>query len=104
MIWAFIIILLVLALAAETVLLVRATRRLLQFDAVFQMIVEPMQEYSIVLRKLSSGEGLLHDHPEVMEFHRANLFLLTQMDAAIRAVREEHPEKKRAKFPRPEAE
>ncbi len=103
MAWIFVAIL-ALALAAETFLLVRASRRLLQFDEIFQMIIEPMQEYSNALRKIASAEGLLHDHPEVVEFHRANMNLLAHIDAAVRAVREERPEKKkREQLPRPEA-
>lgn len=103
MIWALVAFLF-LTLVSTCFLLYRATTRLLQFDTIFQMVIEPMQEYSIALRKLSSGEGLLHDHPEVMEFHKANVNLLYQIDAAVRAIREERPEKKkRGQLPRPEA-
>ena len=103
MVW-IIIAFLVIALGVSVYLLWRATVRLLQFDTIFQMIIEPMQEYAQVLRKLTSGEGLLHDHPEVLEFHKANVNLLRQIDAAVKAVREERPEeKKRRQLPRPEA-
>lgn len=102
MAWALVITLFV-ALCGSVFLLWRATSRLLQFDSIFQMIIEPMHEYSNVLRKLTSGEGVLHDHPEVMQFHKANVGLLRSIDAAIQAVKLERPEKKkRDKLPRPE--
>lgn len=101
MVW-ILVAFLVLALVTTAFLLYRATSRLFQFDTIFQMIIDPMQEYAVVLRKLTSGEGLLHDHPEVMEFHKANINLLRQVDAAVKAIREERPEKKRKQLPRPE--
>jgi hypothetical protein len=86
-----------------TLLLIRAGKRLLQFDMIFQMIVEPMQEYSDTLKKLTTGEGLLQDNPEVMQFHRTNVNLLKQIEASLEAVRQEHPRKIKEKLPRPES-
>lgn len=88
---------------AATLLVVRAGKRLLQFDTIFQMIVEPMQEYSDTLKKLTTGEGLLQDNPEVMQFHRTNVNLLKQIEASLEAVRQEHPRKIKEKLPRPES-
>ncbi len=102
MLWGLTIIFAVWA-GAATFLLVRASKRLLQFDSIFRMIVEPMQIYADELKKITTAEGLLHDHPEVLQFHRTNMNLLTQIDAALAAVRQEHPKKKRDKLPRPES-
>lgn len=85
-------------------LLVRASKRLLEFDELLGTIVGPMQEYSNALRKLTSSEGLLHDHPEVVSFHRANVELLRLIDENISAIKAGRPiVKKEENLPRPEA-
>jgi cell fate (sporulation/competence/biofilm development) regulator YlbF (YheA/YmcA/DUF963 family) len=91
-------------LTVAVLLLVRASRRMLDFDELFQQILTPMQEYSAELKKISTAEGLLHDHPEVLAFHRANMRMLQKMDAAIKIIQEAKPQKKKEKLPRPEAE
>ena len=87
----------------STLLLVRAARRVLQFDELFETITDPMQLYADTLRRITQAEGLLHDHPEVMAFHKANMTLLLQMDDALESIKRGRPEKKRPKnLPRPE--
>ena len=88
----------------STFLLVRAARRVLQFDAVFQTIIDPMQLYADTLRRITTAEGLLHDHPEVLAFHKANMELLFQIDRALEAVKQGRPqqEKRPKHLPRPE--
>jgi len=103
MVWALVVIL-ALLLTTSIFFLVKALRRMLDFDELFQQILEPMQEYSVELKKISTAEGLLHDHPEVLAFHRANMRMLQKMDAAIKIIQEAKPQKKKEKLPRPEAE
>jgi hypothetical protein len=78
-------------LVAVSVLLLRATTRLLQFDEVLGAIVSPMENYAEKLRKIGKAEGLLHDHPEVVAFHRANMEMLAALEGAIVAVKEGQP-------------
>jgi hypothetical protein len=84
MIWA-VLGLLTLWASLTTVLLVRATRRLLQFDDIFGEIVGSLTGYADDLRKMSSG-GVLLDHPEVTKFHNRNLKTLKALDAAVKKV------------------
>ncbi len=90
-------------LCGAVTLLVRASKRLLEFDELLRVMVDPMQEYADALRKLVSSEGLLHDHPEVVAFHRANLELMRLLDENISAIKAGRPTKKEENLPRPEA-
>lgn len=103
MAWVLVVVFAML-LTVETLLLIRASRRMLDFDELFQQILQPMQEYSAELKKISTAEGILHDHPEVLAFHRANMAMLQKMDASIKIIQEAKPQKKKEKLPRPEAE
>lgn len=99
----FFAVLFALLFSGSTFLLVRATRRLLEFDRLFEAIVDPMQAYADTLRRITTAEGILHDHPEVIAFHKANMEILFHMDRAIASIRSGRPEKKRPKnLPRPE--
>lgn len=94
---AILFVLLSLVLSA---LLIRAAKRLLEFDSVLTLIVDPMEEYGNFLRKITQAEGMLHDHPEVMAFHRANMEMLKKIDNAVAVVKRPRPQKK--ELPRPE--
>lgn len=101
--WILCGVLLLLLIAVGWALL-RAAKRLLEFDSIFQMIVEPMEEHSEVMKKIVSAEGLLHDHPEVLAFHKANVELIKKIEFAVISVRESRPPKqKNEELPRPEA-
>lgn len=91
MVWALVIFL-TLMLGGTSFLLWRATSRLLEFDELLRTIVDPMQEYAEELRKIATAEGILHDHPEVIAFHRANMKMLRSIDAAIVSLRETQPQ------------
>lgn len=100
----FLTIVFALAAIGEGFLLVRASKRLLQFDELFNLILEPMRSYSDVLRRVTKSEGILHDHPEVLDFHRANMELLQRIDQAVISIQEARPKKKKKEeLPRPEA-
>lgn len=73
-------------------LLVRATKRLLQFDEFFQSILIPMQEYRDGLRRIATAEGILHDHPEVIAFHRANMQMLQVIEKTLETIKQGKPE------------
>ncbi len=88
---------------AAVYLLVRASKRLLEFDSLFQVTVGPMQEYADELRRIATSEGLLNDHPDVIKFHQANIRLMQMMDENIAAIKAGRPQKKEEKLPRPEA-
>lgn len=88
---------------ATSFLLLKALRRLFDFDDLYQQILEPMHEYSMELKKIVSSDGLLHDHPEVLAFHRANMRMLQKMDESIKTIQEAKPQKQKEKLPRPEA-
>ena len=87
----FLFILFLLLSVTLGLLLVRATRRLLQFDELLQIIIDPMRDYQAELEKIATAEGLLTDHPEVIAFHRANMTMLAKIDAAITLLKEEGP-------------
>lgn len=78
----------------STFLLIRASKRLLQFDSLLQSIVDPLYEYRNELARIATAEGLLHDHPEVLAFHRANMVMLERIEAAIKSVKEGRPQEK----------
>lgn len=84
--WVFVFVL-ALLLVVSLLLLRRATARLFEFDEIFRIIVDPMDEYAAVLRRLASAEGLLHDHPEVVAFHRANMKMLLSIESAVASVK-----------------
>lgn len=84
-------------------LLYRATQKLFEFDNIFQRIIDPMKLYREELNKIATAEGLLHDHPEVIAFHRANARMLQNIEAAIAEVIQTRPTKKdKVKGRRPE--
>jgi hypothetical protein len=93
MLWFIIFVLLVISVA-EGYLLLRAGRRLLEFDELMEVIFDPMQEYQAELEKITSAEGLLTDHPEVVAFHRANVIMLARINSAITSIGETRPQKK----------
>lgn len=78
-------------------LLLRATRRLLEFDELFRVIIDPMQEYQDELSKIAKAEGLLTDHPEVIAFHRANVIMLAKIESALKTLKEGRPEQTEVK-------
>lgn len=78
-------------------LLLRAARRLLEFDELLRIIIDPMQEYQAELAKIATAEGLLTDHPEVVAFHRANVVMLAKINAAITSVKEARPQEPEVK-------
>lgn len=90
MAWVLVVFLL-LIVGALVFLLIRATRRLFEYDELLKFIVGPMQDYAHTLRKIATTEGLLLDNPEVLEFHRANLELLAKIDSAITSIHEARP-------------
>jgi hypothetical protein len=91
MVWIFTAFLL-LVVCALSFLCWRLTTRLFEFDELLRSIIDPMHDYAEELRKIASAEGLLHDHPEVLAFHRANMQMLARIDAAITSIREVQPQ------------
>lgn len=96
MLYAFIVFLL-LIIGGLSFLLVRASRRLLQFDEVFEHIVPVLEDYGGELKRTLSA-GLLEDHPEVVAFHKLNVFALSKIDAITEMARAMRP-KKQPKLP-----
>lgn len=85
-------------------LLVRAARRLLQFDSIWTQIMPVLFEYGEDLRKMVSAD-LLVDNPEVLAFHRRNLRTLGELDAITRSVSSVAAKRdKKAALPRPDME
>ena len=88
-------------------LLYRASRALLQFDSLFQGIVETLEGYSDDLTKMSSADiaGVLADHPEVAAFHMRNMRARADVRAHLEEVRKSRPSRRKAPtLPRPDAE
>ena len=85
------------------VLLVRAARRLLEFDSIWQQIMPVLFEYSEDLRKMLSLD-LLTDNPEVVAFHKRNMRTLNELDNITKAVRSVAPQRSRTPLPRPDVE
>lgn len=81
---------LVLALAVETFVLVRFAKRLLQFDAIFDGIAPVLSGHADELRKTVSS-GLLEDHPEVVAFHQMNVKTLQAIESVIDSVKATRP-------------
>lgn len=89
---------------ASVLLLVRASRRLLQFDSIWQQIMPVLFGYSEDLRRMVSTD-LLVDNPEVVAFHKRNVRLLLELDEITRAVQATAPPKeKKSRLPRPDME
>jgi hypothetical protein len=91
MVWVFLAVVFVWA-GLATWAAVRASKRLLQYDELLGLIIDPMQEYRDELSRIATAEGLLHDHPEVVAFHRANMKMLSKIEAAVSSVRENRPQ------------
>lgn len=89
--------------AALAMLLVRAARRLLEFDEIWQRIMPVLFEYAEDLRKLLSLD-LLTDNPEVVEFHRRNMRALRELDEVTKSVRAVAPPRGDQPLPRPDVE
>jgi hypothetical protein len=96
-----------LSVAADGVLaalLVRAARRLLEFDAVWQQIMPVLFGYAEDLRKMLSLD-LLTDNPEVIAFHKRNVRALTELDEVVKSVRGVAPPRASDQpLPRPDVE
>jgi hypothetical protein len=90
MVWVFTV-LLFLIVCALSFICWRLVIRLFEFDELLRSIIDPMNDYAEELRKVASAEGLLHDHPEVLAFHRANMQMLARIDAAIASIKEVQP-------------
>lgn len=88
-------------------LLVRASRRLIQFDDVFQGIMPVLEQYSDDLARMSSADldGILVDHPEILAFHRRNLVAKTAIESIVDSVSRMTPKRPKApELPRPDME
>lgn len=85
-------------------LLVKAIRRLLQFDSIWTQIMPVLFGYGEDLRKMVSAD-LLVDNPEVLAFHKRNLRTLSELDAVVRTVSSVVAKReKKAALPRPDME
>jgi len=89
----FLVIFLLLLLALAIFVIVRLTKRLFQFDEVFEKIAPVLEAYSNELKKTLS-QGLLEEHPEVQAFHKLNMFALTQIELVTQDVTALAPKKK----------
>lgn len=102
--------LLVLALLVfvESILLVRASRRLLQFDDLFQDLVAVLEEYSADLTKMVSADldGVMVDHPEVIAFHQRNMrarrAVQSSLESIVASVSTSRRTRKKQSLPRPD--
>jgi len=89
-----------------TFLLLRALKRLLQFDSIFEAVYPTLVDYAIDLKRLVSREGVLLDHPEVQNFHRRNLKALLDVEHIASSIIETRPKAPRpkSKLPKPDVE
>lgn len=95
---------LLLTQTVTAVLLFRATKRLLDFDFIWNSIVEELITYEEDLEKMSSGDILI-DNPDVMAFHKRNRKALRAVSAAVKSVVETRaPRPAKPVLPRPEVE
>lgn len=106
---SLIALILLLVAVAEAWLLIRASRRLLQFDDLFQRTVDVLDSYSSDLTRMVSADidGILADHPEVESFHRRNMSVRHDIGVILEmltAVTPRRPKRPDAKFPRPDLE
>ncbi len=103
--WVILCLLILLVMAV--VLLQRAVRRLIQYDDIFQAIMPVLAEYSSDLERMSSADldGILVDHPEVLNFHRRNRLAKQQVESLVDSITKLVPERKKAQeLPRPDVE
>lgn len=80
----------VIGVVISTTLLVRAAKRLLEYDAIFTRIAPALDEYAADLRKTLSS-GILVDNPEVLTFHKRNVSFLAHVESITTAVKENRP-------------
>lgn len=93
--------------AASIRLLFRASRRLLQYDDIFQNILPVLEEYDQDLVEMTSADldGILADHPEVRAFHVRNMAARRAIESIVDSVTKLAPERKEAlALPRPDME
>lgn len=83
--------------------LLRAIKRLLQFDMIWEQIMPVLFTYAEDLRKMLSAD-LLTDNPEVLAFHKRNVRALLELDEITRIVQTTTPTKEKSKLPRPDME
>lgn len=81
--------------------LFRFSKRLLQFDDIWERVLPVLFEYAEDLRKMVSADLLL-DNPEVIRFHKRNMQALADIDAITESTRERVRRSKR--LPRPDVE
>jgi hypothetical protein len=86
--------------AISIFLLVRAAKRLLEYDAVFSSIAPALEQYAADLTKTLSS-GILLDNPEVLTFHKRNVSFLKHVESISKAVTEIHPVPKKDPQPIP---
>lgn len=97
-----IILILIAAVVGEAVLLVRAAKRLLQYDDIWQQITPILEDYSADLRKTLKSD-LLIDNPEVVSFHKRNQQALKAIESIVDSVVNVIPVRKRPPvLPRPD--
>ncbi len=72
------------------VLLVRAAKRLIEFDAIFTVIVPALDEYTADLKKTLTS-GILLDNPDVLTFHKRNVSFMKHVESITAAVKEKRP-------------
>lgn len=106
MIW-FIFFIFLLVIIGLLFILVRATRRLIEYDDLWQAILPVLQDYGDDLAKMSSAnlDGILVDHPEVLNFHRRNRLAKQQIESLVGSIVKLVPEREKAPaLPRPDME
>ena len=72
---------------------VKMAKRLLQFDSIFESIVQVLVDYGVDLRKVLSG-GFLQDHPDIVAFHKRNLKALTEIETIVKDLEQVKPRQK----------
>lgn len=103
---AVVIFLLIVVFALGYVVYV-GSRRLLQFDSLFQEITAVLDGYSTDLVRMTSADidGILTDHPEVKTFHLRNMRARSDVQSALDTITEITPRRKKAPaLPRPDME
>lgn len=93
-------------LAIATFLLIRATRRLLEFDELWDDVTTVLIAYESDLRVMSSGDlsEVAMDHPEIITFHRRNLRALSDIEKITRSLKARKPAEQKAIGKRPVVE
>ena len=69
---------------------IKALKRLLQFDSIFESIIKILSDYGIDLNKTLSS-GLLQDNPEIISFHKRNSQALAEIEAAVKNLEQIRP-------------